>query len=236
MAGRRAGASMPHPQDTWLFAHCQSQLLALCPGFQVYKPLQSQLWVPAGEGSGSFLLRDQRHRQGYRDLLSSSRVGIGVGETRYSQHSSATKDCAYSHFPEGKGSQPRTQRQGGNRQGRNLTQAFSGSSRGLLGQSEEEGGGKEVGATTEVGEALSRCWPAPWPSPELGAAGYLLSSLSADRAGLQSMQGPGTETKHHVHHGPFPRWGCQTASSSPGACPAQDSVSENQTNIPISPS
>lgn len=140
MAGRRAGASMPHPQDTWLFAHCQSQLLALCPGFQVYKPLQSQLWVPAGEGSASFLLRDQRHRQGYRDLLSSSRVGIGVGETRYSQHSSATKDCAYSHFPEGKGSQPRTQRQGGNRQGRNLTQAFSGSSRGLLGQSEEEGG------------------------------------------------------------------------------------------------
>lgn len=143
MAGRRAGASMPHPQDTWLFAHCQSQLLALCPGFQVYKPLQSQLWVPAGEGSGSFLLRDQRHRQGYRDLLSSSRVGIGVGETRYSQHSSATKDCAYSHFPEGKGSQPRTQRQGGNRQGRNLTQAFSGSSRGLLDQSEEEGGGRK---------------------------------------------------------------------------------------------
>jgi hypothetical protein len=93
VAGRRAGVSMPHPQDTWLFAHCQSQLLALCPGFQVYKPLLSQLWVPAGEGSGSFLLRDQRHRQGYKALLSSSRVGTAVGETSYSQHSWATKDC-----------------------------------------------------------------------------------------------------------------------------------------------
>lgn len=48
------------------------------------------------------------------------------------------------------------------------------------------------------------------------------------------MQGPGTETKQRAHQGPSPRRGRQTAFSSPGACPTQDSVSGKRTKIPIS--
>lgn len=48
------------------------QLLALHPGFQVSRPLLSQLCLPPGEGSGPVLLQDQGHLQGCSDLLSSS--------------------------------------------------------------------------------------------------------------------------------------------------------------------
>lgn len=136
LSGRRAEASVAHPWDTWLFAHCQSQLLALCPGFKVYNPFLSQLWVPVGEGSGPFLLRDQGHREA-AGPFSFSGVGTGVWETTYSQHNVSTKDCEpTATSPEEKTANQEHRNREGTPQGRNLTQAFSGSSRDPLGQSE----------------------------------------------------------------------------------------------------
>lgn len=128
---------------------------------------------------------------------------------------------------------PGTQGRGGGPQGRSLTQAFSGSSRDPLGQSEELEGKER--APPEVGEA-QQVLASSTAQPRAGSGRVPRSLPLRDRAGLKSMQGPGTETKQRAHQGPSPRRGRQTASSSPGACPTQDSASRKRTNIPISPS